>query len=158
MRNPDPSKTFVLQTDASDFGVGAVLSQGEDERPIAYYSRKLLDGERRYSVVEKECLAVVLGIKAFNVYLAGKPFVLQTDHKALRWLHNFRDKNSRLTRWSLALQPYAFTVEHRKGSENGNADALSRLDTPHFVLEKEGEDVKIDCDLVDHFMPDPLGD
>ena len=77
MRNPDLKQTFILQTDASSIGVGAVLSQGQDECPIAYFSWKVLDRERNYSTVEKECLAVVLSIKHFDVYLPGKPFILQ---------------------------------------------------------------------------------
>ena len=143
MRNPDFARTFIVQTDASGIGVGAVLSQGEDEdRPVAYFSRKLLPREKAYSTVEKECLAVVLAVKHFQVYLIGKPFVIQTDHRALQWLQQFREKNSRLTRWSLQLQPYTFSVQHRRGQDNANADALSRLDTtPHFVPEKEGGNV-----------------
>ena len=129
LRNPDYTQTFQLQTDASDVGVGAVLSQGgEQDQPIAYFSRKVLERERHYSTIEKECLAIHLGIKAFATYLIGKPFVLQTDNRALlTWLQTFKDKNARLTRWSLALQPYTFTVQHQKGRDNANADALSRL-------------------------------
>ena len=128
MRNPDFTRTFILQTDASNVGVGAVLSQGsEEDRPIAYFSRKLLLREQNYSVVEQECLAVVLSIKAFETYLLGKPFVIQTDHRALQWLQQLKDKNGQLTRWSLALQPYTFTVTHHKGCENANADGLSRI-------------------------------
>ena len=86
MKCLDYSKTFVLLTDASQVGVGAVLSQGNDDYPIEYYSRKLLDREKRYSTIEQECLAIMLSIKAFEVYLIGKPFVLQTDHRALQWI------------------------------------------------------------------------
>ena len=86
LKNPDFNRTFQLQTDASDVGVGAVLSQGDDfDQPIAYFSRKLLDRERRYSTIIKECLAILLGIKAFAVYLLGKTFLLQTDNRALIW-------------------------------------------------------------------------
>ena len=114
LRNPDYTQTFQLQTDASD--VGAVLSQGgEQDQPIAYFSRKMLERERHYSTIEKECLAIHLGIKEFATYLIGKPFVLQMDNQALTWLQTFKDKNARLTRWSLALHPYTFTVQHRKG-------------------------------------------
>ena len=120
--NPNFSQLFLLQTDASDVGVGAVLSQGgENDRPIAYFSRKLLDRKKKYSTVEKECLAVLLGMKALSIYLIGKPFVLQTDNGALVWLHSMREKNASLTRWSLALQPFTFTVQHRKGKDNANA-------------------------------------
>ena len=131
MRNPDYEQTFVLQTDASNIGIGVVLSQGKEDRPIAYYSRKLLDCEQNYSTVKKECLAAVLATKHFEVYLLGKPFILLTDHKALKWLQEFKEKNSHLTRWSLSLQASVFTVQHQKGADNGNADALSQL--PHFV-------------------------
>ena len=143
MRNPDFTRTFVVQTDASGTGVGAVLSQGEDgDRPAAYFSRKLLPGKKAYSTIEKECLAVVLSLKHFQVYLLGKLFVVQTDHRALQWLHQFREKNSHLTHWSLHLQPYIFSVQHRRGQDNANADALSRLNTtPHFVPGEEGGSV-----------------
>ena len=83
MQNPDPNLTFFVQTDASDIGVGAVLSQRDplgNDYPIAYFSKKLLDRERKYAVVEKECLAIKLGVQAFSVYLIGKPFIVQTDH------------------------------------------------------------------------------
>ena len=130
LKNPDFTQTFQLQTDASDVGIGAVLSQGGDQdQPIAYYRRKLLNREKNYSTVEKECLAIVLAVKAFSTYLLGKPFLLQTDNRALMWLQSFKDKNTRLTRWSLALQPYTFRVQHRKGRDNANADTLSRLPT-----------------------------
>ncbi len=139
MKNPDFNRTFILQTDASGVGVGAVLSQGEeDDQPIAYFSRKLLPREQAYSTVEKECLSIILAVKHFQPYLLGRMFMVQTDHRALRWLHQFKEKNARLTRWSLLLQPYAFTIQHRKGQANANADALSRLNIP----EKEGGNVK----------------
>ena len=142
LASPNFQRPFVLQTDASDRGIGAVLSQEDEdsvERPIAYYSRKLAPREERYSVIEKECLAIKDGITAFQVYLLGRPFTIQTDHRALVWLNQLKDKNSRLTRWSLLLQPYQFKVHHRIGSANGNADALSRLPSnPYLTLEKEG--------------------
>ena len=130
LTSPDFARPFILQTDASDRGVGAVLSQvgGEgDEHPIAYFSRKLLPREEKYSTIEKECLAIKLGIQAFHVYLAGRPFIVQTDHRSLQWMDQNKHMNSRLTRWSLALQPYSFKVDHRPGRANGNADALSRM-------------------------------
>ena len=87
--SPDFTHQFILQTDASNRRVGAVLSQLDDEgieRPVAYYSRKLLPREKNYSAVEKECFAIKLATHAFRVYLLGKPFVIQTDHRALKWL------------------------------------------------------------------------
>ena len=106
-----------------------MLSQIDDngnEHPIAFYSRKLLSRERNYSTVEKECLAIKLATHAFRVYLLGKPFVIRTDHHALTWLNRFREANARLTRWSLSLQPYQYTVQYRTGASNGNTDGLSR--------------------------------
>ena len=84
LRNPDFSRPFVLQTDASDRGVGAVLSQTDqhgEEHPIGYFSRKLLPREERYSTVKEECLAIKLGTQAFRVYLLGRDFTIQTDHR-----------------------------------------------------------------------------
>ena len=147
LKNPDFSKPFQLQTDASGMGVGAVLSQGGDQdQPLAYFSRKILDRKRNYSTIEKKCLAIVLGIKAFATYLVRKPFIPQTDHRALTWLRTLQDKNMRLTRWSLALQPYTFEIQHQKGRDNANVDALSRLPRKVktdqcFTLEKEGSNV-----------------
>ena len=126
---PDFSSPFIPQTDASDWSVGGVLSQLDKEdhdHPMAYFSRKLLPRERRYFMVEKECLAIKLTIQAFRVYLLGKPFSILTDHHALEWLGRLKTDNARLTRWSLSLQPYNFTVTYRPGKCNGNADALSR--------------------------------
>ena len=86
-------------------GMGAVLSQLDEsgaDHPVAYFSSKLLPREERYSTVEKKCLAVKLGIQAFRVYLLGKPFVVQTDHRALQWLDWVKESNARLT-WCLSL-------------------------------------------------------
>ena len=118
MQNPDFARTFILhvhvQTDASGVGVGAVLIQGEGEdRPIAYFSRKLLPRERAYSTIEKECLAIVLAGKHFKFYLLGKSLSFRlTIELDLQWLQQFREKNARLSRWSLQLQTYIFTVQH----------------------------------------------
>lgn len=128
-KEPDFNQPFTLQTDASDRGVGAVLSQQDSsgmEHPVGYFSRKLLPREERYATVEKECLAIKLGIQAFRVYLLGRHFKIETDHRSLEWLHRMKNDNARLTRWSLALQPYNFTVSYRAGKDNANADGLSR--------------------------------
>ena len=129
LRSPDFSKEFILQTDASDHGVGAVLSQldvGGQDHPVAYFSKKLLPREEHYATGEKECLAIKLAVQAFRVYLLGRPFVIETDHRSLEWLDRLRENNSRLTRWCLAPQPFEYQVKHRRGKLNGNADSLSR--------------------------------
>ena len=127
--SPDFDRPFILQTDASDRGLGAVLSQhaeDDQEHPVAYWSRKLLPREQRYSTIEKECLAIKLGVAAFQVYLLGRQFSIETDHRSLVWIERLKHTNNRLARWSLALQPFSFTIRHRAGKANGNADALSR--------------------------------
>ena len=121
-------RQFILRTDASDLGIGAVLLQenGEYKLPVAYASKKLLDRERRYSVIEKECFAIVWAVKKFMNYLYGKEFVLETDHRHLTYLNTAKVANTRLMRWALALQPFKFRVENIKGVENVGADFLSR--------------------------------
>lgn len=129
LRLPDFTKTFVLRTDASQTSLGAVLMQRYEGtlHPIAYASRKLVPREVCYSTIERECLALVWGVQKFNMYLYGRPFVVQTDHQPLRYIQQAKQLNSRVLRWSLLLQEYQFTVEHIKGSENVGADYLSRV-------------------------------
>ena len=88
LRLPDPVKTYFLQADASNTGIGAVLMQKHDEKlyPVCYASKKLSSAERNYSTIEKECVAVVWGIKRFHLYLYGIPFVLQTNHETLKYV------------------------------------------------------------------------
>lgn len=125
---PDFSKPFIVQTDASNTGVGAVLMQDhQDGRfPIAYASKKLLPREQNYSVIERECLAIVFAVKKFQNYLYGKEFVLHTDHRPLSYLHTSRAEGGRLMRWLLLLQTYTFRIEAIKGVDNVTADYLSR--------------------------------
>ncbi|KAL2103518.1 hypothetical protein ACEWY4_000386 [Coilia grayii] len=127
--SPDFNKTFTVQTDASERGLGAVLLQEDDGhlRPVAYISRKLLPRECNYSTVEKECLAIKWALDSFKYYLLGRKFVLETDHRALSWLGRMRDTNSRITRWFLAVQPFDFEVLYRSGKLNITADFLSRV-------------------------------
>eukprot|EP00731_Ephydatia_muelleri_P003131 Em0001g3131a len=115
--------TFVLQADASAVGLGAVLEQ--DGHVIAYASRSLNKSEQQYSVIQKECLAVVYALKQFRHYLLGRPFNITTDHAPLQWL-SAQKMEGLLCRWALAIQEYDFQIEYKKGSQNGNADALSR--------------------------------
>lgn len=125
---PDFKKEFVVQTDASDVGLGAVLSQevGGEEHPVTYLSRKLSPAERNYSIVERECLAIKWALESLKYYLLGRSFRLITDHSPLTWMCQAKERNARVTRWFLTLQNFKFTVEHRAGKLQGNADALSR--------------------------------
>ena len=126
---PDYSKPFILQCDASKLGVGAVLSQLNEENvevPIAYFSQKLNKAQRNYSVTELECLAAILSLKKFRAYVEGQDFTIVTDHASLKWLMQQSDLSGRLARWSLKLQGYRFKIMHRRGSQNIVPDALSR--------------------------------
>lgn len=127
---PNWEKEFVLQVDASQRGLGAILSQKDDddeEHPIAFASRKLQPREEKLSTTEKECLAIVWAVEHFRYYLLRRTFTLQTDHNPLVWLNQVKDKNQKLLRWSVTLQEYSMNIEHKKGMENTNVDALSRV-------------------------------
>ncbi|KAK3743518.1 hypothetical protein QZH41_015906, partial [Actinostola sp. cb2023] len=125
---PTSKDPFILDTDASNIGLGAVLSQVQDgeEKVIAYYSKSLSKAERNYCVTRKELLAIVNAVKRFHHYLYGRPFLVRTDHGALRWLMNFKNPEGQLARWLEFLGTYDLTIEHRSGVKHGNADALSR--------------------------------
>lgn len=126
---PDFTKPFVLTTDASNFAIGAVLSQGPigSDKPVAYASRTLNDAETRYSTTEKELLAIVWATKHFRPYLYGKKFTICTDHRPLIWAKSITEPNSKLTRWKLRLAEFDYEVIHKEGKRNCNADALSRI-------------------------------
>ena len=126
---PDYKREFILDTDASDTGIGAVLSQVQEdgsERLIAYASRVLTKPERRYCVTRRELLAVVNFVQHFRPYLLGRHFLLRTDHGSLTWLSNFKEPEGQLARWLERLQEYDFTIAHRPGRKHQNADTLSR--------------------------------
>ncbi|GBN31969.1 Retrovirus-related Pol polyprotein from transposon 297 [Araneus ventricosus] len=121
-------KEFIVDTDASNEGTGALLSQkiGNEECVIAYFSRSLGNPEGNYCVTRKELLAVVKSIEHFYHYLYGRKFLLQTDHASLRWLLNFREPEGQLARSIQRLQENDFEILQRKGISHGNADALFR--------------------------------
>ena len=126
---PDFEKEFIVRTDASETGIGAVLLQDYEGHkfPVYYASKKLSEREKSYSVIEKECLAVIWAVQKFQSYLYGKPFTLETDHEPLVYLNKAKCANARLMRWALALQPFKMNVVSIKGSENAGADFLSRI-------------------------------
>jgi hypothetical protein len=129
LSSPDFSKPFVIQTDASNTGLGAVLTQDldGDERVIAYASRSLTKAERNYSVTERECLAVLFALEKFRPYVEGTHFTIVTDHYSLLWLNRMKDPAGKLARWSVKLNQFSFDLVHRKGKLNVVPDALSRL-------------------------------
>ena len=125
---PNPEGDFILDTDASGDGIGAVLSQIQqgEERVIAYASRTLSRPERNYCVTRRELLAVVVYLKYFKQYLYGRPITIRTDHGALRWLLNFKNPEGQVARWLEVMGGYDYVIVHRPGKKHGNADGLSR--------------------------------
>jgi hypothetical protein len=127
---PDFGKEFFLYTDASTFGLGAILAQKDEQghdRVIIYASRTLSAPEKNYSATELECLAVVWAVRYFHPYVHGQRFTLITDHSALCHLFNTSTPSGRLARWVMKLQAYDFKIIHRAGKQHTNVDSLSRL-------------------------------
>ena len=126
---PLPEGQFVVDTDASGVGIGAVLSKMQDgvERPISYASKSLNKALRAYCTTRQELLAVVDALKHFRPYIWGRKFKLRTDHASLRWLTNFKDAEGIYARWLARLETYDYEIEHRTGAKHANADAMSRL-------------------------------
>ena len=128
-----PDLELILASDASDYGVGAVLSHrmaDEAERPIGYVSRSLNKAERGYSTIEKE--AIIFSVKKFNQFLYSQKFTIQTDHKPLEGLFNEKkgvpqQASPRVQWWALTLAAYEYKIAYKAGTTNANADALSRL-------------------------------
>ena len=125
---PHSAEPFPLDTDASNVGIGAVLSQVHygDERVIAYYSRALSKPQRNYCTTRRKLLAVVRAIENFHPYLYGRKFTVRTDHASLQWLLSFKNLEGQLARWLQKLQSYDFCIAYRAGKIHQNADALSR--------------------------------
>ncbi|CAG2245678.1 unnamed protein product [Mytilus edulis] len=130
---PDFNKEFILHTDASGTAIGYVLGQHDKDkklRVIAYGGRMLRKPEQRWDVKDRECLALVVAIKQFHVYLANNKFHVFTDHIALQYLHRIKESTGRLARWSMYLQTYNFEVHYQPGKDNVCADFLSRIQHP----------------------------
>ena len=125
---PDPSKPYRVISDASDFGVGAVLLQ--EGKPVAYFSKKLNKAEQNYSTTEKELAGVLYALKEWRCYLLGQHFVVETDHKANSFLQSQTLLSPRRARWAEFLQQFAIEWEWQPGRQNP-ADPLSRC--PNLV-------------------------
>ncbi|CAG2220993.1 Retrovirus-related Pol polyprotein from transposon 17.6,Retrovirus-related Pol polyprotein from transposon 297 [Mytilus edulis] len=125
---PVTDKTFILDTDASNYAVGAVLSQEHDgrEHVIAYMSKALNKHEISYCTTRKELLAVIIALKNFHPYVYGRPVLLRTDNAAVSWLQSLKDPTGQVARWLQTLGTYNFKVTHRAGRKHTNADAMSR--------------------------------
>ena len=137
---------FKIATDASNTAVGAVLTETVDgrEKVVAYASKVLNKSERRWPTYDKELWAIVWAIRHFRQYLAAAPFTVLTDHKPLknipRSINVDGDATGRRGRWAVELSTYDLHVHYRKGSDNGNADAMSRQTVDH-TAEEEANDL-----------------
>uniref|UniRef100_A0A8C1QTJ1 Gypsy retrotransposon integrase-like protein 1 n=1 Tax=Cyprinus carpio TaxID=7962 RepID=A0A8C1QTJ1_CYPCA len=130
---PDPSRQFVVEVDASEVGVGAVLSQrsSSDDKvhPCAYFSYRLSPAERNYDIGNRELLAVKMALEEWRHWLEGSgvPFIVWTDHKNLEYISTAKRLNSRQARWALFFGRFDFTISYRPGSKNIKPDSLSRI-------------------------------
>ena len=164
----DPKLPLILQCDASPYGLGAVLSHqyaNGKERPILFASRSLTPAERNYSQIDREALAIIFAVTKCHQYVYGRKFTLRSDHKPLLYLFGPKSgipnvASSRLQRWAVKLQAYDYDLEHVPGTENGNADALSRLPVPYewdsfaaFCEPNECTCRNLNIDETDHSCP-----
>lgn len=121
------SKPFVLDTDASQLGIGAILSQTMDDgtlSPIAFASRTFTKAEKKWPTREIEAFAIIWSVNHFRYYLLGRKFTIRTDHQSLQWIHK-ADKG-KIARWAALLAEYDCEIHYRKGSSVGHVDYLSR--------------------------------
>ncbi|GBP07762.1 Retrovirus-related Pol polyprotein from transposon 17.6 [Eumeta japonica] len=144
LRFPNFDKPFTLTTDASNYALGAVLSQ--EGHPVCYASRTLNDHERNYSATDKEFLAIIWSVGYFRPYLYGRKFKIRTDHQPIKYLqakYKGKDLSPRHQRWLLKLGEYDCEIEYLKGKENKVADFLSRLEnSENMENTKEGTFLK----------------
>ena len=140
---PRDDGTYYLDTDASDRGLGAVLSQDQDGREVvlAYASRTLSQPERNYDVTRRELLAVVYGLKVYRQYLLGRQFVIRTDHSALQSLRKTPEPIGQQARWQTFIEQFTFVIMHRPGTRHRNADALSRRPVSESGSDEEESEV-----------------
>ncbi|WVZ21467.1 hypothetical protein V8G54_008789 [Vigna mungo] len=129
LQPPNWELPFELMCDASDFALGAVLSQKSEKIPhvIAYASRTLDAAQRNYTTTEKELLAIIFALDKYRPYLLGSKTVVHTDHSALKYLMKKADSKPRLMRWLLLMQEFDIEIKDRSGALNQVADHLSRI-------------------------------
>ena len=144
LAHPRHEGMYILDTDASDIAIGAILSQIQDqeEKVIAYGSKSLSKTQRNYCVTDRELLAVRYFTEFYRIYLLGKKFVVRTDHQAIKWLFSLKNPRNRIARWLESFAEYDFEVEHRAGVKHLNADGMSRCPNPWNCQCKNMENLK----------------
>ena len=152
---PKPGRPYMVDCDASKYGIGAVLLQQQDEsKPtewatVGYFSKTLSKEQRNYSATERECYAVVWAVLTLRPYLEGSHFIVRTDHNALRWMMTLNDPTGRLMRWRLRLLEFDYEILYRPGRVHQVPDALSRL--------RRNEDSDDESDIDDELPTFPVG-
>ena len=161
LRMPNCDQPFSLATDASQYGVGAVLMQRGDNdvvRFISFFSKSLNSAQRNYPAVKRELLAIVYSIQHYREWLLGNKFTLYTDNKSLTYLLNNTSDNRMVYNWSFILANYSFDVIHLPGSLNNIADSLSRLNKPEImVLDIQYDSPKNPASALATFVRERLG-
>ena len=155
MAHPDPSKPYILYTDACDHAIGGILCQEDEngiERPIQYLSAQLTSTQRRWATVEKECWAVVYCLDKLRCYLLGSQFVVFTDHKPLLSLFTNQMKNTKIQRWGILFEEFGAVIKYRPGANNVRADMLSRIVTHEAaVIDMSSEWIQLDSGKCSEF-------
>ncbi|KRX51502.1 Retrovirus-related Pol polyprotein from transposon, partial [Trichinella sp. T9] len=154
--HPDFDRTFLVDVDASEDAIGAVLSQQGEQGPpgvVAYASRSLSRAERSYCATRKEMLALVWATHHFRPYLYGRKFTARTDHNSLKWLRNFREPEGQVARWLEKLAEFDFEVVHRPGKKHQNADALSRRACRQCGSRDDSSNVHVAAMALDSVSP-----
>jgi hypothetical protein len=156
---PQIGAEFILDTDASDSSVGAVLSQKQEgeERVIAYMSKSMNKHEKLYCVTRKELLAVITALKHFHSYLYGQQVTIRTDNAAVRWMQNLKKQTGQVARWLQEIGTHNLVVMHRAGTKHGNADALSRAPCRVCAKQERGNasSESSEEDECEHHDPEP---
>jgi len=125
---PHPEIPCIVDSDASDVAVGAVLSQVIDgiERPIVFYPKVMNHTQRNYCPTRRELLAVIAAMQHFRHYLLGNKVILRTDHHSLKWLNTFKRPEGIMAPWIETFAEFDYVIEHRPGRLHCNADGVSR--------------------------------
>ena len=148
---PSMNEPFILYTDASQFAIGAVLAQVQNglERVIFHASKSLNKAQSRYSTTKRDLLAIVNYTSHFKHYLLGRRFKIITDHRALQWLHKFKDPDALTARWLEKLAAFDCEIEQRSGKSIGHADCMSRLPATTAALNMTAT-MGVDASVVGH--------
>jgi hypothetical protein len=147
LKHFDPTKPLTIETDASDYAIGAVCSQPDDANvlhPLGYFSRRLKDPELNYDIHDEKLLAIVEALKKWDTWCQSTAHTISilTDHKNLEYWKTKRDLNLRQARWGERLANYDFVITYRPGKLAGKPDILSResADSPDETLAEQGTD------------------